>query len=57
VGELVEKIIGMQEEDDQFSDAPLTFRDLSEIKAIFKKRIMNIHHIRAVYPERNIRKS
>jgi cyclic-di-AMP phosphodiesterase PgpH len=53
VGELVEKIIGIQEQDDQYSDAPLTFRDLSEIKGIFKKRILNIHHIRTVYPERD----
>ena len=56
VGELVEKITGLQEQDDQFSEAPLTFRDLSEIKDIFKKRILNIHHIRTVYPERDIRK-
>jgi cyclic-di-AMP phosphodiesterase PgpH len=51
VGELVERIIGMQEQADQFSDSPLTFRDLSEIKNIFRKRLINIHHVRTVYPD------
>jgi putative nucleotidyltransferase with HDIG domain len=54
LGELVERIIGAQEQDEQFSDAPLTFRDLSEIKSIFRKRLLNIHHIRTVYPERDL---
>lgn len=54
VGDLVERIIGRQEQENQFSDAPLTFRELSEIKNIFRKRLLNIHHSRAVYPERNI---
>ncbi len=51
VSELVERIIGKQELADQFSDSPLTFRDLSEIKKIFRKRLLNIHHVRTVYPE------
>jgi cyclic-di-AMP phosphodiesterase PgpH len=52
VSELVEKIILLQENDSQFSEAPLTFKDLSEIKAVFKKQLLNIHHMRAIYPER-----
>jgi cyclic-di-AMP phosphodiesterase PgpH len=52
VAELVEKIVTMQEHDSQFSDAPITFRDLSEIKSIFRERLLNIHHIRTAYPER-----
>jgi putative nucleotidyltransferase with HDIG domain len=49
---LVEKIISEQERDDQFSDAPLTFRDLSEIKKVFCKRLVTIYHTRMVYPPR-----
>lgn len=54
VGDLVEKIVDSQEQEDQFSDAPLTFKDLSEIKGIFRKRLLNIHHSRAIYPEKNL---
>jgi len=36
-----------------------TFYDAnqSEINGIFKKRILNIHHIRTLYPERDFRGS
>jgi putative nucleotidyltransferase with HDIG domain len=50
IGELVERTILIQEQDDQFSDSPLTFRDISEIKSVFKKRLLNMHHSRIVYP-------
>ena len=53
IGELVEKIISIQELDDQFSDAPVPFRDLTDIKTIFRKRLLNIHHARTVYPGRD----
>jgi putative nucleotidyltransferase with HDIG domain len=52
VGELIEKIFSVQEKEEQFADAPLTFRDISEIKTIFRKRLLTIHHIRTAYPER-----
>ena len=56
IGELVERIIDLQEQSDQFSDAPLTFREITEIKGILKKRLMNIHHARTKYPERDLKK-
>jgi membrane-associated HD superfamily phosphohydrolase len=31
---------------------PLTYKDISEIKNVFKKRLSNIYHIRIAYPER-----
>ena len=52
INELVERIFIIQEQDDQFSDAPLTFKDISEIKSAFKKRLLNIYHSRIAYPER-----
>lgn len=52
IGELVERIIMLQEQDGQFSDVPLTFKDISEIKSVFKKRLINIYHVRIAYPER-----
>jgi hypothetical protein len=52
IGEMVERIIYLQEQDGQFSDVPLTFRDMSEIKSVLKKRLSNIYHTRIAYPER-----
>jgi putative nucleotidyltransferase with HDIG domain len=52
INELVERIFILQEQDDQFSDAPLTFKDISDIKSVFKKRLLNIYHSRIAYPER-----
>lgn len=52
ISELVERILYIQEQDGQFSDVPLTFKDISDIKASFKKRIANIYHGRVSYPER-----
>ena len=45
-------IIYIQEQDGQFSDVPLTYKDISDIKAVFRKRISNIYHVRIAYPER-----
>jgi cyclic-di-AMP phosphodiesterase PgpH len=54
ISELVERIISVQEKDDQFFNSPLTYKDISDIKGIFKKRLSNIYHARVVYPERNL---
>lgn len=53
ISELVERIVYLQEQDGQFSEVPLTFRDISDIKTAFKKRLLNIYHLRVAYPERN----
>jgi cyclic-di-AMP phosphodiesterase PgpH len=52
ISELVEKIIYIQEQDGQYSDVPLTFKEISDIKEAFKKRLSNIYHIRIAYPDR-----
>ena len=53
IRELVERIIYLQEADGQFSESPLTFREVSEIKDAFVKRLLNIYHARVAYPERD----
>jgi putative nucleotidyltransferase with HDIG domain len=53
ISDLVERILYLQEQDGQFSDVPLTFKDISDIKDVFKKRLLNIYHIRIAYPERD----
>jgi cyclic-di-AMP phosphodiesterase PgpH len=52
INELVERILYLQEQDGQFSDAPLTFKEITDVKDIFKKRLSNIYHTRITYPER-----
>jgi putative nucleotidyltransferase with HDIG domain len=52
IGELVERIIYIQEQDGQYSDTPLTFKDVTNIKSVFIKRLLNIYHARIAYPER-----
>lgn len=52
ISELVERIIYLQEQDGQFSDVPLTYKDMSDIKDAFKRRLGNIFHARIVYPDR-----
>ncbi len=50
LSDLVEYIINLQIADDQFSEANITFRDVHEIKSIFKKKLRTIYHIRIEYP-------
>ena len=51
IDELVEKIINRQMETDQFINADITFKDITRIKKIFKKKLMTIYHVRIEYPE------
>jgi len=53
INDLVDRIIYLQEQDDQFSDVPLTYKDISDIKGVFKKRLSNIYHARVAYPDRS----
>ncbi len=52
ISELVERIIYIQEQDGQFAETPLTFKDVSDIKKVFIKRLSNIYHARIAYPKR-----
>jgi membrane-associated HD superfamily phosphohydrolase len=53
ISDLVERIIYLQEQDGQFANVPITYKDMSDIKSAFKKRLMNIYHARIVYPDRS----
>jgi cyclic-di-AMP phosphodiesterase PgpH len=50
IDSLVEKVINDQIADNQFINADITFKDISSIKKIFKKMLMNIYHVRMEYP-------
>ncbi|HPQ35571.1 MAG TPA: hydrolase, partial [Tenuifilaceae bacterium] len=48
---LVDTIITHQQLDDQFSEANITFSDITELKQVFKKKLLNIYHARIEYPK------
>jgi len=50
IDELVDKIIDHQISENQFINADITFRDINQVKKIFKKRLMNMYHVRIEYP-------
>jgi len=51
IDDLVEGIINNLQAEDQFNDANITFKEITTIKAIFKKKLKNIYHTRVEYPE------
>jgi len=48
---LVNHIIDTQIADGLLNDAPLTFKDITEIKNVFVERLLSVYHSRIVYPE------
>ncbi len=51
IDELVENIIDTLQEEDQLGDANITFKDITTIKSVFKRKLQNIYHSRVEYPE------
>lgn len=51
IDELVEEIINRQVKDGQFINTNITFRDITEIKTLFKQKLQNIYHARIAYPK------
>lgn len=50
---LVENIINKMIAENQFNNAPITFKDISTVKQIFKNKLKNIYHARIEYPKIN----
>ncbi|MFC2090979.1 HD family phosphohydrolase, partial [Bacteroidota bacterium] len=48
---LVDTIVSYQIAEDQYSEADITYKDITTIKEIFKKKLINIYHARIAYPE------
>ena len=51
ISNLVENIIRHQTAEEQFTEADITFGNITQIKEIFKNRLTNIYHSRIAYPE------
>lgn len=52
ISELINTIVDYQQEMGQFQNSPLTFKDISLIKKVFHRKLMNIYHARIAYPEK-----
>ncbi len=50
ISNLVDNIIDHQMSQGQFINAPITLKDISDIRKIFKKMLMSIYHVRIEYP-------
>ncbi|HZK04043.1 MAG TPA: HDIG domain-containing protein [Bacteroidaceae bacterium] len=50
INNLVEQIVNTQVAEGFFKDTPLTFKDINDIKRVFKKRLRTMHHTRISYP-------
>ena len=53
INQKVESIVNGKIDEGELSDSPLTLREISIIKEVFKKRLKNIHHTRISYPTEN----
>jgi membrane-associated HD superfamily phosphohydrolase len=51
LNKLVDTIITSQMTDEQYNDAQITFKDITTIREVFKKRLQNIYHVRISYPQ------
>ncbi len=49
INNLVENIIDKQIEEGQFTNADITLKEISQIKKLYKKKLVNIHHARVEY--------
>ena len=47
---LVDSIIGNQMTEEQYNEAQITFKEITTIREVFKRRLRNIYHARISYP-------
>ena len=50
IAKMVDQMIDMQVADGQFSETVLSFKDLEDIRAVFKQKLIEINHHRITYP-------
>lgn len=51
ISNLVDGIITYQMKAKQYEEADITFKDISELRELFKERLVNIYHARIEYPK------
>ncbi len=50
IDKLVDQVIDDQVKQDQFINADITFKNVTQIKKIFKRKLMTVYHLRIEYP-------
>lgn len=50
---MIDKIVRQKTEAGQFEHAPLTFKELTQLKEIFLEKLLTIYHVRISYPPEN----
>lgn len=51
INALVDKIIDGQVADGYFKECPITFKDIDQVKRLFKEKLRTMYHTRISYPE------
>ena len=51
VSNMVDSMIDQQMNDGQFSETPLSFKDLEDIRRVFKEKVLAMNHHRIAYPD------
>ena len=49
IDELIETVINKQITNEQFENADITFKEITQLKKLFKNKLVNIHHARIEY--------
>lgn len=51
IAELVNRLIDTQLSDGLFKNAPITFKDIEQVKEVFCDKLVSMRHLRVAYPE------
>jgi putative nucleotidyltransferase with HDIG domain len=51
ISDMVDDMINMQMQDGQLAETPLSFRDLEDVRVVFKQKLLEINHHRIIYPK------
>lgn len=51
IAAIVDKIIDTQVGEGYFKDCPITFKDIADVKVLFKEKLKTMYHTRISYPE------
>lgn len=51
INDLVDNIVQSLMDDGQFMNASITLKEITKVKKVLKKKLMNINHIRIAYPD------
>ena len=51
IGNLVDRVVDGQVAEGHFKECPITFKDITDIKNVFKEKLRTVYHTRISYPE------